>query len=449
MLVLLLTFRVPAASSVRIGASPFLPPAMQQQFQEELLTYVLQTAQPPLTVSLHDGWTGSEVCRMEIPVLVSESKSGRLRKLRPELARLARWPDAGSYPAELAGSARLNIVTTLERLSEGAGAGAAVVLVGSPVHVSDEERGFSFVDLDEADPNRRYRLPTHGHLRAPGDVSPFTTVGKETRLAGVTVHWWVPGGGARQGSAYFQEQVKEWWGSYVALQGGGLARAGREGRELFAALMQSVEVLPAAINPLQNQVGMLSRVRAGGDHLVITNHATVVDLGTFVTLPPVTDVLLVDQTGSMGDDFADVAREIAVMPRSKHHRYLMVLFSDHGPEGAAAAFVFSEDSDPSEMIKAARNIPLVNGHSIPECLQDGLHLVAKELKQRKTRNARIRIWTDAPPNEAKDCPHGHDAVRELNALLADGHEITFVKCDPQLDAGWLPKGVTVASLKKD
>jgi hypothetical protein len=89
------------------------------------------------------------------------------------------------------------------------------------------------------------------------------------------------------------------------------------------------------------------------------------------------------------------------------------------------------DSDSlQEVANAIRFAPPTAGGDTPEALEDALHYVLNDLSALSFENARIVVFTDAPPHAVSECPHRYDFEADLAQIVQTGASVELIDCSP-------------------
>jgi hypothetical protein len=132
--------------------------------------------------------------------------------------------------------------------------------------------------------------------------------------------------------------------------------------------------------------------------------------------PPQLDVeFLVDATGSMSDEIAqlkasleDIATRLEALPSHPDVRFALTIFRDHGDEFLARTWNFS--SDVAGFQKAIADVEADGGSDYPEDVQQGLHDALVKPSWREPGTVKLVFLVgDAPPHlDYQDDPHYTD-----------------------------------------
>lgn len=276
-----LTDAAPASEprrNITIILSPYYDDADRTAVEHRVLG-LLFSASAGSKVAVVDGWNLQKIAELEIPELRIDSPAARRRALREPLARLLVWfkeSSTNSPPASLRGSAALRIPEGLAYLTSAPSKEPrSVVLIGSPIYVSQTEPSYSMTGD---------RFPSDGHLFCSEDDSLYGLMNKGGRLRGFSVHVWY----LREGlfsSALYKSKVQRFWTLFVSGQAGTLASFTADGLQALNAAtragLEPVGVYP--INPRFGKVEMLRVVREI-ETRTLTNHPPTIDFSA-VTRP--------------------------------------------------------------------------------------------------------------------------------------------------------------------
>lgn len=420
-----------AASHVDVYLSGNLNPTALQEFAEYQEPLLFES--PPGTVIRFieaDAWT----VLAEVTIPKVKNPRGRLKAMSSELVGLAEWLRDEIEANTASARGTLDIAEALTRSGESAQRPDVILLVGNPVFRTNEP-GFSFVDPEETDLVKRFRRPSHMYLRESTRYSPFGTKGQEGSLEGVNVHLWDPINEVASSRNPFERGLRDFWVLSVELRGGRMLQYGSDGRTILKSLLRDSErPLQAKLKLTEDKLVMLSSSREGGSHVITPS------------LPAISDYWVIDATASMGPYRERAARFVSSATVSPAHHHAVILFTDYDVS-ERTSYLFSENSNPAEIVEAMRAIPLSAGSTTKESLADGLALAQETLgKRKKSGKSRFWIITDAPPHPPSMQPSGNDYRAIVSNLLGQGHHVTVFRLHEKHDLSWVPAGVAIRNL---
>ena len=439
----LLAVSVQAAASsghVYVVISPRLEKSQMAALYREHLKFLSEHAPSGLYLRYLDGERQTTITDLVVPDI--SNPRGRAKKIEPSLRMMQGWIRQSLARRENK-DGRINLPGVLDQITLDLDSEkeSVVLLVGSPLYVNDTEPSFSF--LGEAQGRTLPRVPNDGLLAVERRDSPFGVVGLEDRLEKVRFLWWVPDESVFMTDLY-RTMNRRFWTLFLSKQSGRLVAFTPDLSESHRLLLRG-DLVPfeADIDLSSDRLVMRSEVRKVGS-IVQTNRIQRADLMKLKKLEKFAQVIAVDRTQSMGDNFAEVAAKISLMPATEW--YGLWTYGDHHDPSPAS--LFREGDDPSVIAKALREIELTGGGDHPECLEDALHLIVRELINRENTTANVTIFTDAPSHTAEECPHAYDYRAEFAKLLEMGHTVTVVSCDSNMPTDWIPQGVRVEMLSE-
>jgi hypothetical protein len=169
---------------------------------------------PGLHLAFVDGWEATQIADAQVPRVENFSKATVLEKLRKPLSGLIHWTqNSPPTPSGMSGG-MLAITKVLSRLQQSGSKPKYMVILGSPVlrFLSDPAHDFKLP---------RFRYPSHPHFTSVS--SPFSCVGRETSLSGVTVVMAFPKEDMSDWPAPYEEQLHGFYEQLIAKRGGRLA----------------------------------------------------------------------------------------------------------------------------------------------------------------------------------------------------------------------------------
>jgi hypothetical protein len=198
-----------------------VPPSMpdNEPLKAEIWDFFLHGLALGERLTLYDGMDAREILRIAIPNdRRFEQERVRTRTFGRETAQLSRAIDALSAPEEPAVPYRIDFPGFAYEYSQTQmGGEAQLLVVTSGMHLSDLEPSFSFRLV-----GTELFLPTDAHIEAPLSESPYGTLGLETALNDVAVHFCLQSDGMRL-TTYQKDELRRFWSLYVDRLGGKLA----------------------------------------------------------------------------------------------------------------------------------------------------------------------------------------------------------------------------------
>ena len=193
-----------------IGLADNYPPEAAAKAQDAIVRLLLES--PPGTeITVDDAVSMTTVAGpVVIPKLQFDSPIARTRQFtRQLLAVKQRFTQSATNRLT---AAWLRTPEYLDFVAQrGTGGNVVVLLLGSPLAHYPNEETFTM----SFDPPR---IPSDGHLAAPSDESPYSTIKRVGRLQGVAVGWWHVDG-RWFASDLHHDKVQSWWGKFVGTQG--------------------------------------------------------------------------------------------------------------------------------------------------------------------------------------------------------------------------------------
>lgn len=424
-----------SASTAAFLVSPFLSKSDLKKVETEIQTFVLSEADPGSVILILDGWSGQEVAEITIPDLRIDSPTARIRTVGKSLGLAHRWFEKERSIASKATGGDLNLPELLDVLERKKP--DSVVVIGSPIYRDSLDPKLNW--YQDGGENSGYWIPTDGSFFVKKGMSPWAVNQARSRLSGASVHWWMLGNLSFPSDIYL-EQSKRFYALYFSLEGGKLVSFMRDGGHVMEGAFRT-DLAPYTYRYDPEQEGAAMRraeveIEYDDKSYDGAEEEIPLDLG----VKPISRVLLIDITSSMGAIFPAVAQQVSMMPDGENS--LLITYSDHSEPRVVT--VYAESEDPSTIARALRSIQLADGKDTPEALGDGLNQVRRELSARKVEGViEILIWTDAPPKSARKAESGIDYRHEFNELLAAGHQITVFQCAKDQEFEWVPSGVTV------
>lgn len=199
-----------------LALSPFYPASVSSEIEYQVKKFALD-APKGSKIRLDDAYHLRSIVDLSPPDLRYDSPANRMRLLAPTFAKLSQWfaqtRTNVAFP-ELKDSGALKAPQWLDQISAQPEAEArSFVLIGSPLHRSVEEPGFDMIpDL----------YPSDAHLAAAPEISVFSVVHKQNRLANATLHWAYPSE-SMWANQLHADRVKRFWTLWVNCQNGTLA----------------------------------------------------------------------------------------------------------------------------------------------------------------------------------------------------------------------------------
>lgn len=140
--------------------------------------------------------------------------------------------------------------------------------------------------------------------------------------------------------------------------------------------------------------------------------------------------ILLDTTASMHQRFNDIADHVEsygrIAPTGSVYRLLV--YGDH--DDAYTVYSLRVSDSLHEIADAIRSAPCTEGGDIPEALEDVVHYVLNDLSALRFENARIVVFTDAPPHAVEECPHRYDFEADLARIVQTGASVELIDCSP-------------------
>lgn len=429
-----------SSGRVYVVMSPRLEQTEMARLYREHLQFICERAPSGLKIRYLDGERQTTITDLVVPDIANPR--GRARKIESSLRMIQGWI-RHSLARKESKDSRINLPGVLDQLTLDLDVEkeSVVLLAGSPLYINETEPSFSF--LGEAHGKTLPRVPNDALLAVERRDSPFGVVGLEDRLEKVRFLWWVPNESVFRTDLY-RTMNRRFWTLFLSKQSGRLVAFTPDLSEAHRLLLRSDLVsFKAEIDLSNDRLVMRSEVRKVGS-VVQTNSVERADLMKLKKLEKFSQVIAVDRTQSMGDNFAQVAAKISLLPATEW--YGLWTYGDHHDPSPAS--LFREGNDPSVMAKALREIGLTGGGDNPECLEDALFSIVRELLNREVTSANVTIFTDAPSHTPEECPHAYDYRAEFAKLIEMGHTVTVVSCDPQMPTDWIPQGVRVEMLSE-
>ncbi|HVV45946.1 MAG TPA: S8 family serine peptidase [Bryobacteraceae bacterium] len=158
--------------------------------------------------------------------------------------------------------------------------------------------------------------------------------------------------------------------------------------------------------------------------------------------------IAVDTTASMHPKLSGIADHVEAFgaTAAPGSVYRLLVYGDHNDVYTVYSLRVSDSLH--EIAEAIRSAPCTEGGDIPEALEDVIHYVLDDLSALRFANARIVVFTDAPPHAPAECPHGYDFQADLSRILQTGASVELIDCssDEQTFTSPTLPGITVASL---
>jgi hypothetical protein len=220
-----------------IAISPNLSGDSRQRISGKLFEFVL-SAPAGSTFEIVDAVALNRIASFQIPQEeVYGSPRLRAQKLDNDLSKVKEFFAKGSQALpRLLNAVKLPQLLTLvgERRR---GSEQRLLVVGSPLYIDEEEDVFS---MDSG------YFPSDGHMMLPGDQSVFSTVGRESLLAGVRVYFALVEPAWRNHS--HENRVKRFWSLYISREGGALISFAADPVVVFEQTLDA-SLPPLAIDP--------------------------------------------------------------------------------------------------------------------------------------------------------------------------------------------------------
>jgi hypothetical protein len=216
----------PASQAVRedepirqlhVALSLHYPEADIPLLEKKLIDFCLATAPPSFRIEFDDTAGKKVITTIDVPDLKFPSQDNRLRRVSRQVAELTTWFKAlpqrrASDP--LRGTAALNIQDYCWSITEQPFSGRrAILLIGSPRHLSLSEAAWNFVGD---------RYPDDGCIFTNTAVTPYGCADRQGRLSNCVVHFCYLDEQAFPNPNYLAK-VRRFWAMWVAAQGGILA----------------------------------------------------------------------------------------------------------------------------------------------------------------------------------------------------------------------------------
>lgn len=242
---------VSAVSSELVVALPETYPGDATTLKTEMWDVFLSNVGPDTSYRVINGTSGKQAAHIKVP---DDEKYDRVRWRIKQFAKqnaeigglLERYQDG-------VGTAQIDIPAIMRNLGDNRlnnDGEIDLLIVGSPVHLSETESHFSMRNSDSA-----FLIPSDAHITGSLSQTPYGTAGRESGLKNVSVHFCTVTSTDDWNSAY-SEAIHRFWSHSIAQQGGKLVTWTDSAKSCFERFKAKARNTRVEFAPLDDKIAL-------------------------------------------------------------------------------------------------------------------------------------------------------------------------------------------------